>query len=122
MKRIQKVLAHLCAAAISIAAVPLPEAAFLRSAAAQTGITRAEWIHELVTVFDMSVPDETELETCCTDTGSSTYAHDIEGSVAFGCEMPGHEYHIHGANEVNSIDELLLGAKMFTQIILDMCC
>ena len=84
MKRIQKVLAHLCAAAISIAAVPLPEAAFLRSAAAQTGITRAEWIHELVTVFDMSVPDETELETCCTDTGSSTYAHDIDLAAYYG--------------------------------------
>ncbi|MBR0139362.1 MAG: Sapep family Mn(2+)-dependent dipeptidase [Firmicutes bacterium] len=58
----------------------------------------------------------------CIAIGGGTYAHSIEGSVAFGCEMPGHEYHIHGANEVNSIDELLLGAKMFTQIILDMCC
>ena len=58
----------------------------------------------------------------CLAIGGGTYAHDIEGSVAFGCEMPGHEYHIHGANEVNSIDELLLGAKMFTQIILDICC
>lgn len=54
--------------------------------------------------------------------GGGTYSHNIEGSVAFGCELPGHEYHIHGADEVNSIEELLLGAKMFTQVILDMCC
>ena len=58
----------------------------------------------------------------CISIGGGTYSHNIEGSVAFGIEFPGKEYRIHGANEVCYADELILGAKMFTQVILDMCC
>ena len=58
----------------------------------------------------------------CIAIGGGTYAHNIEGSVAFGCELPGREYNIHSDDEMNSVEELLLGAKMFTQVILDMCC
>ena len=58
----------------------------------------------------------------CIAIGGGTYAHNIEGSVAFGCELPGREYNIHSDDEMNSVEELLLGAKMFTQVLLDMCC
>ena len=58
----------------------------------------------------------------CIAIGGGTYSHNIEGSVAFGIEFPDKEYFIHGANEVCYVDELILGAKMFTQVILDMCC
>ncbi|MEA5039646.1 MAG: Sapep family Mn(2+)-dependent dipeptidase [Clostridiaceae bacterium] len=58
----------------------------------------------------------------CIAIGGGTYVHDIEGGVAFGCELPGTDNHIHGADEFAIIDELLLSGRMFTQIILDMCC
>ncbi|HPF56297.1 MAG TPA: Sapep family Mn(2+)-dependent dipeptidase, partial [Clostridiales bacterium] len=40
----------------------------------------------------------------CLAIGGGTYVHDIEGGVAFGCEMPGADYHIHGPNEYAIID------------------
>lgn len=58
----------------------------------------------------------------CIAIGGGTYVHDIEGGVAFGCEMPGVDYRIHGADEFAVIDELMLSGTMFAQIILDMCC
>lgn len=58
----------------------------------------------------------------CVAIGGGTYVHDIEGGVAFGCELPGTDNHIHGADEFAVIDELMLSARIFTQVILDMCC
>lgn len=58
----------------------------------------------------------------CIAIGGGTYVHDIEGGVAFGCEMPGTDNHIHGADEFAVIDELIISGRMFAQIILDMCC
>ena len=58
----------------------------------------------------------------CVAIGGGTYVHNIEGGVAFGCELPGTDNHIHGADEFAVVDELLLSARIFTQVILDMCC
>ena len=53
--------------------------------------------------------------------GGGTYVHDIEGGVAFGCEMPGVDYRLHGADEFADADTLLLSAKMFAEAIVRLC-
>lgn len=57
----------------------------------------------------------------CICMGGLTYAHDIQGGVAFGCSMPDEDNRAHGANEYIDLEHLLLCAKMFTQVILDTC-
>lgn len=47
--------------------------------------------------------------------------HDLKNGVAFGCEMPGLDNHIHGADEFITIEQLILSAKIFTQAIIDLC-
>jgi len=57
----------------------------------------------------------------CISMGGLTYVHDIPGGVAFGCVMPGDDNRAHGANEYISLEQFVLSAKMFTQVIIDMC-
>ena len=57
----------------------------------------------------------------CLAIGGQTYVHDIDGGVAFGPEMPGADNRLHGADEHIDIEELILGAKMYTQAIIEMC-
>jgi len=57
----------------------------------------------------------------CACMGGLTYAHDVEGGVAFGAAMPGDDNRAHGANEYIDLEHLLLCAKMFTQVIMEMC-
>jgi len=57
----------------------------------------------------------------CMSTGGGTYVHNIPNGVAFGCGMPGMEYNMHGANEFTVIDDLLTSAKIFAQVIIDLC-
>ena len=57
----------------------------------------------------------------CICMGGLTYAHDIEGGVAFGAAMPGDDNRAHGANEYIELEHLLRCAKMFTQVIIDLC-
>ena len=57
----------------------------------------------------------------CLATGGGTYVHDIPGGVAFGCTMPGFDTRLHGADERVKVEDLMLSAKMFAHIIIDMC-
>ena len=57
----------------------------------------------------------------CLSTGGGTYGHDIPGGVAFGCTLPGFDTHLHGADERVRVSDLMLSAKLFTHIIIDMC-
>jgi len=57
----------------------------------------------------------------CNSTGGQTYVHDIQGGVVFGCAMPGMMNNAHGANEFIDVEQLVLSAKAFTQVIIDMC-
>lgn len=57
----------------------------------------------------------------CISTGGGTYTHRLKNGVAFGCALPETDNHMHGADEYAVIDELLLGAKIFTQVIFDLC-
>lgn len=63
----------------------------------------------------------TGLKGECLAIGGGTYVHDIEGGVAFGCALPGTDNRMHGADEFAVVDELMVSAKMFTQIILELC-
>lgn len=57
----------------------------------------------------------------CMTTGGQTYVHDIPGGVVFGCAYPDANNNAHGANEYIEVEQLILSAKIFTQVILDMC-
>lgn len=57
----------------------------------------------------------------CLAVGGGTYVHHLKNGVAFGCSMPETDNHMHGADEYAVIEELLLGAEIFTQVIVDLC-
>ena len=63
----------------------------------------------------------TGLKGECLSTGGGTYVHDIPGGVAFGCSLPGFDSHLHGADERARVSDLMLSAKLFAHIIVDMC-
>ncbi|MCL2408637.1 MAG: Sapep family Mn(2+)-dependent dipeptidase [Oscillospiraceae bacterium] len=104
-------------------------------------ITRAAFKREGISVNDLTIykshhtPEDTPfVQTLlriyedytgekgeCLAIGGSTYVHDIPGGVAFGCGFPGADNNIHGANEFMELDHLMMSAKMFTEVILEMC-
>lgn len=57
----------------------------------------------------------------CQATGGGTYVHDLKNGVAFGASMPGTDNRMHGADEFAVIDELIISAKIFAQVIVDLC-
>ncbi|MDR0915861.1 MAG: Sapep family Mn(2+)-dependent dipeptidase [Oscillospiraceae bacterium] len=57
----------------------------------------------------------------CLALGGTTYVHDIEGGVAFGCEMPGVDHRIHSADEFIPLETLLTSGKMFADAIIQLC-
>lgn len=57
----------------------------------------------------------------CVAIGGGTYVHNIEGGVAFGCAFPETENNFHGPDEFAVIDDLLVSAQMFAQIIALLC-
>lgn len=57
----------------------------------------------------------------CLAIGGGTYVHFLKNGVAFGASMPGTDNRMHGADEFAVIDELVVSAKMFAQVIVDLC-
>lgn len=57
----------------------------------------------------------------CLAIGGGTYVHDIPGGVAFGAAMPGYQTNLHGADEHIPIQDLLTAAKIYAQVIVDLC-
>lgn len=54
--------------------------------------------------------------------GGGTYTHHLKNGVAFGCEFPGSEdCHMHGNDEFVNIDELILSAQIFAEVIVNLC-
>ena len=51
---------------------------------AETGVTKEKWIHDLVTAFDMSIEDESTIESHFTDIADSPYAYDIDLAANYG--------------------------------------
>lgn len=58
----------------------------------------------------------------CIAIGGGTYVHHLKNGVAFGPSMPETETGIHGPDEFAVIDELVVAAKIFAQVIVDLCC
>lgn len=63
----------------------------------------------------------TGLKGECLSTGGGTYVHDIPGGVAFGCTLPGFDTRLHGADERVRVADLMVSARMFAHIIIDLC-
>lgn len=53
--------------------------------------------------------------------GGGTYVHGLERGVAFGCEIPGVDNHMHGDDEFMEVDVLLMSAKIFADAIVSLC-
>ena len=52
--------------------------------------------------------------------GGGTYAKSVPGIIAFGCEFPGDDNHIHDADERLKISDLLLQVDIYVQAILNL--
>lgn len=57
----------------------------------------------------------------CIAIGGGTYVHELQNGVAFGAAMPETDNRMHGADEFAVIEELIVSAKMFAQVIVDLC-
>lgn len=57
----------------------------------------------------------------CQYMGGGTYVHNLKNGVAFGASMPETDNRMHGADEFAVVDELLVSAKIFAQVIVDLC-
>lgn len=57
----------------------------------------------------------------CVSMGGGTYVHALKNGVAFGASMPGTDNRMHGADEYAVIEELTVSAKIFAQVIVDLC-
>ena len=56
----------------------------------------------------------------CIAIGGGTYVHHLKNGVAFGACLPETENHMHGPDEFAVVDELLMSAKIFAQVIVDL--
>jgi len=57
----------------------------------------------------------------CLAIGGGTYVHSLQRGVAFGCADLAVDNHLHGADEFAEISQLVMSAKIFTQVIIDLC-
>lgn len=57
----------------------------------------------------------------CQSTGGGTYVHHLKNGVAFGASMPGTDNKMHGADEYAVVEHLMISAKLFAQVIVELC-
>lgn len=77
----------------------------------------SEFVKQLLAVYE----DVEGENGRCIAIGGGTYVHNIEGGVAFGAERGDTDYHMHGANEFITVDELLKDAVLFAHAIAEIC-
>lgn len=53
--------------------------------------------------------------------GGGTYVHELERGVAFGCMTGDVDNHMHGDDEFMEVDNLLMSAKIFADVIMKLC-
>lgn len=77
----------------------------------------SEFVQTLLRVYEewTGMPGQPEA------TGGGTYVHELKNGVAFGCEFPGLDNHLHGADEFITIEQLMISAKIFAQAIIELC-
>lgn len=74
-----------------------------------------------VKVLNQAYEEYTGLKGGCLSMGGGTYVHSLKNGVAFGASFPGTDNRMHGADEFAVIDELLASAKIFAQVIAELC-
>ncbi len=77
----------------------------------------SDFVQTLLSVYE----EETGDKGYCIAIGGGTYVHEIEGGVAFGAEMPGWDYHMHGDDEFFPIDQLMMTTRMIAAAIVKLC-
>lgn len=77
----------------------------------------SEFVQTLLSVYE----DETGQKGSCIAIGGGTYVHDIQGGVAFGAEMPGYDYRMHGDDEHIPIEHLMATTRMIADAIVRIC-
>ncbi len=77
----------------------------------------SDFVRTLLKAFE----DYTGIKSECQSTGGGTYVHHLKNGVAFGAAMPGRDNNMHGANEFAQTDDLVISAKIFAQVIVDLC-
>lgn len=77
----------------------------------------SEFVKQLLAVYERVEGERGQ----CIAIGGGTYVHNIEGGVAFGAERGNTDYHMHGANEFITVDELLKDAVLFAHAIIEVC-
>ncbi len=77
----------------------------------------SEFVQSLLSVYE----EETGEKGYCIAIGGGTYVHEIEGGVAFGAELPGWDYHMHGDDEFFPIDQFMMTTRMIAAAIVKLC-
>ncbi len=77
----------------------------------------SEFVQSLLSVYE----EETGEKGYCIAIGGGTYVHEIEGGVAFGAELPGWDYHMHGDDEFFPVDQFMMTARMIAAAIVKLC-
>ncbi len=77
----------------------------------------SEFVKTLLRVYE----EYTGLKGSCQAIGGGTYVHDLKNGVAFGASMPGTDNHMHGADEFAVLEDLMMSAKIFAQVIVELC-
>lgn len=78
----------------------------------------SDFIRTLLKCYEMYTGNKGE----CVAIGGGTYVHELKNGVAFGASMPGTENRMHGPDEFAVVEELLTSAKIFAQVIVELCC
>lgn len=77
----------------------------------------SEFVRTLLNAYELYTGNKGE----CNYTGGGTYVHDLKNGVAFGASMPGVDNRMHGADEFAYVSDLVASAKIFAQVIADLC-
>lgn len=77
----------------------------------------SHFVKTLLSVYE----DYTGLKGRCESIGGGTYVHTLKNGVAFGSTFPGTDNRMHGADEFAVVEELVLSAKIFAQVIVELC-
>ena len=76
-----------------------------------------EFVQKLLKVYERCEGEKGR----CIAIGGGTYVHNVPGGVAFGVERGDTDYHMHGANEFITTDELLRDAVIIAEAIAEIC-
>lgn len=77
----------------------------------------SDFVRTLLNCYEMYTGNKGE----CVAIGGGTYVHELKNGVAFGASMPDTENRMHGPDEFAVIEELVTSAKIFAQVIVDLC-